>query len=182
MFKKIIHKKDNGFDNTTLKRSYATAESLKWTAQPRNPVETTEGQEVSLTWNYTLTADEQTASQTFFKVTWRKFNLGTSSFDEFAFYLKITGTNSVFTEPNAPRIVIDRSIGTSSASLQFKDVRLEDEGIYKIEVSVAFPGAIILAEQEVNFTVMGKDCSLHLVLSFLSWMKHSRNSAFENSS
>ena len=89
---------------------------------------------MSLTWNYTLTADEQTASQTFFKITWRKFNLGTSSFHEFASYLKITGTNPLFTEPNAPRILVDRSIGTSSASLQFKDVRLKDEGIYKIEI------------------------------------------------
>ena len=134
------------------------AESLNWTAQPLNPVETTEGQEVSLTWNYTLNAGEQTASQTFFKVTWRKLNLGTLSFDEFAFYLKITGTSPVFTEPNAPRIVVDRSIGKSSASLQFKDIRLEDEGIYKIEVSVTFPGTATIAEQEFNLTVVGKFC------------------------
>ena len=134
------------------------AESLNLTSQPLNPVETTEGQEVSLTWNYTLTADEQTASQTFFKVTWRKFNLGTSSFDEFAVYLKITGTNALFTEPNEPRIVVDRSIGTSSASLQFKDVRLEDEGIYKIEISLTFPGTAAIAEQEFNLTVVGKFC------------------------
>ena len=113
---------------------------------------------MSLTWNYTLTADEQTASQTFFKVTWRKFNLGTSSFDDFAFYLKITGSNPTFFEPNAPRIVVDRSIGNSSASLQFKDIRLEDEGIYKIEVSVTFPGTATIAEQEFNLTVVGKFC------------------------
>ena len=134
------------------------AESLNWTAQPLNPVETTEGQELSLTWNYTLTANEQTASQTFFKVTWRKFNLGTSSFAEFASYLKITGSNPTIFEPNAPRIVVDRSIGDSSALLQFKDVRLEDEGIYKIEVSVAFPGTVPTAEQEFNLTVVGKFC------------------------
>ena len=113
---------------------------------------------MSLTWNYTLTADEQTASQTFFRITWRKFNLGTSSFDEFASYLKITGTNALFTEPNEPRIVVDRSIGTSSASLQFKGVRLEDEGIYKIEISVTFPGTAAIAEQEFNLTVVGKFC------------------------
>ena len=111
---------------------------------------------MSLTWNYTLTADEQTASQTFFKVTWRKLNLGTSTFDEFASYLKITWNNPAFSEPNAPRIVVDRSISTSSALLQFKDVRLEDEGIYKIEVSVTFPGTVTFAEQEFNLTVMGK--------------------------
>ena len=70
---------------------------------------------MSLTWNYTLTVGEQTASQTFFKVTWRKFNPGTSSFDEFASYVKFTGSNPTFSEPNAPRIVVDRSIGNSSA-------------------------------------------------------------------
>ena len=111
---------------------------------------------MSLTWNYTLTADEQTASQTFFKVTWRKLILGTLSFDEFAFYLKITGTSPVFNEPNAPRIVVDRSISTGSALLQFKDVRLEDEGIYKFEVSVTFPGTVTIAEQVFNLTVVGK--------------------------
>ena len=121
---------------------------------------------MSLTWNYTLTADEQTASQTFFKVTWRKFNLGTSSFDDFASYLKIIGNNPSFSEPNAPRIVVDRSISTSSALLQFKDFRLEDEGIYKIEVSVTFPGATI-AEQLFNLTVKGRGCSLLLNLSVL---------------
>ena len=122
---------------------------------------------MSLTWNYTLTADEQTASQTFFKVTWRKFNLGTSSFDDFASYLKITGSNPTFFEPNAPRIVVDRSISTSSALLQFKDVRLEDEGIYKFEVSVTFPGAATIAEQLFNLTVKGRGCSLLLNLSVL---------------
>ena len=113
---------------------------------------------MSLTWNYTLTADEQTASQTFFKVTWRKINLGTLyiSFHEFAFYLKFPGTSPDFTEPNAPRIVVDRSIGTSSAILQFMDSRLKDEGIYKIEVSVIFPGTVTIAEQVFNLTVVGK--------------------------
>ena len=113
---------------------------------------------MSLTWNYTLTADEQTDSQTFFKVTWRKFNLGISSFDEFAHYLKITGSSPSFNEPNAPRIVVDRSIGTSSAKLQFKDIRLEDEGIYKMEVSVKFPGTPTIAEHEFNLSVVGKFC------------------------
>ena len=113
---------------------------------------------MSLTWNYTLTANEQTASQTFFKVTWRKFNLGTSSFAEFASYLKIIGSNPVIFDPDAPRIVVDRSIGTSSATLRFRDVRLEDEGIYKIEVSVTFPGTVPTAEQEFNVTVKGRGC------------------------
>ena len=113
---------------------------------------------MSLTWNYTLTADEQTASQTFFKVTWSKLNLGTSSFDDFASYLKIIGNNPTLFEPNAPRIVVDRSISKSSALLKFKDVRLEDEGLYKIGISVTFPGAVTIAEQEFNLTVVGKFC------------------------
>ena len=145
-----IHKKNEGYDNTTN----ATAESLNWTSQPRNPVETTEGQEVSLTWNYTLNASEQTASESFFKVTWRKFNL------EFAAFIKFTGFNPLFNEPNSRRIVTDRSIGDSSATLQFVDVRLEDEGIYKIEVSVTFPGTATIAEQAFNLTVKGTSCSL----------------------
>ena len=122
---------------------------------------------MSLTWNYTFTAVEQTASQTFFKVTWRKLNLGISSFDEFASYLKFTGTSPLFSEPNAPRIVVDRSIGTSSATLQFMDVRREDDGIYKIEVSVTFPGTATIAEQEFNVTVEGRGCSLLLILAVL---------------
>ena len=113
---------------------------------------------MSLTWNYTLNASEQTASNSFLKVTWRKFNLGTSSFDQFASYVKFTGSNPFFDEPNSPRIVIDKSIGTSSATLQFVEVRLEDEGIYKIEVSVTFPGTATIAEQDFNLTVKGRGC------------------------
>ena len=117
---------------------------------------------MSLTWNYTLTANEQTASQTFFRVTWRKLNLATSSFDQLASYFKITGSNPTFSEPNAPLIVVDRSVSTSSALLQFTNVRLEDEGIYKIEISVIFPGAATIAEQEFNVTVKGRGCSIFL--------------------
>ena len=72
---------------------------------------------MSLTWNYTFTADELTASQTFFKVTWRKLNLGTSTFDEFASYVKFIGSTPTIFELNAPRIIVDRSIGTSSRKL-----------------------------------------------------------------
>ena len=120
---------------------------------------------MSLTWNYTLAADEQTDSQTFFRVTWRKLILGTSSFDAFSSYLKIIGSDPLFNEPNVPRILIDRSIGTSSATLQFMDIRLKDEGIYKIEVSVTFPGTATIAEQVFNLTVKGRGCSLLLIPS-----------------
>ena len=146
-----------------------TAESLNWTAQPSNPIMVRGGQDVSLTWNYSLTSYEQNNSQTLFMVIWRKFDLGTSSFDVFATYVKITGSSAAYHQPNAPRIVVDRSTGNVSATLQFKNVRLEDAGIYKVEVSVGwFPGPITIADQEFYFIVLGKDCTVHkFEMSFL---------------
>ena len=146
-----------------------TAESLNWTAQPSNPIMVRGGQDVSLTWNYSLTSYEQNNSQTLFMVIWRKFDLGTSSFDVFATDVKITGSSAAYHQPNAPRIVVDRSTGNVSATLQFKNVRLEDAGIYKVEVSVGwFPGPITIADQEFYFIVLGKDCTVHkFEMSFL---------------
>ena len=146
-----------------------TAESLNWTAQPSNPIMVRGGQDVSLTWNYSLTSYEQNNSQTLFMVIWRKFDVGTSSFDVFATYVKITGSSAAYHQPNAPRIVVDRSTGNVSATLQFKNVRLEDAGIYKVEVSVGwFPGPITIADQEFYFIVLGKDCTVHkFEMSFL---------------
>ena len=146
-----------------------TAESLNWTAQPTNPIMVRGGQDVSLTGNYSLTSYEQNNSQTLFMVRWRKFDLGTSSFDVFATYVKITGSSAAYRQPNAPRIVVDRSTGNVSATLQFKNVRLEDAGIYKVEVSVGwFPGPITIADQEFYFIVLGKDCTVHkFEMSFL---------------
>lgn len=95
-------------------------------------------------------------------VRWRKFDLGTSSFDVFATYVKITGSSAAYHQPNAPRIVVDRSTGNVSATLQFKNVKLEDAGIYKVEVSVGwFPGPVTIADQEFYFIVLGKGCTLH---------------------
>ena len=146
-----------------------TAESLNWTAQPSNPIMVRGGQDVSLTWNYSLTSYEQNNSQTLFMVIWRKFDVGTSSFDVFATYVKITGSSAAYRQPNAPRIVVDRSTGNVSATLQFKNVRLEDAGIYKVEVSVGwFPGPVTIADQEFYFIVLGKDCTVHkFEMSFL---------------
>ena len=146
-----------------------TAESLNWTAQPSNPIMVRGGQDVSLTWNYSLTSYEQNNSQTLFMVIWRKFDVGTSSFDVFATYVKITGSSAAYRQPNAPRIVVDRSTGNVSATLQFKNVRLEDEGIYKVEVSVGwFPGPVTIADREFYFIVLGKDCTVHkFEMSFL---------------
>lgn len=146
-----------------------SAESLNWTAQPTNPIMVRGGQDVSLTWNYSLTSYEQNNSQTLFMVRWRKFDVGTSSFDVFATYVKITGSSAAYHQPNSPRIVVDRSTGNVSATLQFKNVRLEDAGIYKVEVSVGwFPGPVTIADQEFYFIVLGKDCTVHkFEMSFL---------------
>lgn len=146
-----------------------TAESLNWTAQPTNPIMVRGGQDVSLTWNYSLTSYEQNNSQTLFMVRWRKFDVGTSSFDVFATYVKITGSSAAYHQPNAPRIVVDRSTGNVSATLRVKNVRLEDAGIYKVEVSVGwFPGPVTIADQEFYFIVLGKDCTVHkFEMSFL---------------
>ena len=115
------------------------------------------GQDVSLTWNYSLTSYEQNNSQTLFMVRWRKFDLGTSSFDVFATYVKITGSSAAYHQPNAPRIVVDRSTGNVSATL-----KLEDAGVYKVEVSVGwFPGPVTIADKEFYFIVLGKGCNLH---------------------
>ena len=59
-------------------------------------------------------------------------------------------------EPNAPHIVIDRASGVNSATLQIKGVTTDDEGRYKIEISVVFPGTVIAADQEVNLIVLGE--------------------------
>ena len=131
-------------------------DSLTWTAQPTNPTEAIAGQDVPLTWNYTLTSYELTKSQTFLFVRWRKFNPSNSSYDTIASPNKIVNLAAAYSEPSAPRIVVDRATDTNFSSLLINDVRIEDGGIYKIEISVEFPGSVILADNEVNFTVSGK--------------------------
>ena len=129
-------------------------ESVTWTAQPTNPTEVTKGQDVSLTWSYSLTADELTKSNTYFSIKWSKFNPSSSAYGQLATYIKIVGQVPAYDE-DAPHIVIDRSTGVNSATLQINDIRIDDEGIYKIEISVEFPGTAIAADHEVNFTVLG---------------------------
>jgi len=130
----------------------SSVEPLTWTAQPSNPTMIIRGHDVALTWHYSLSAEEQTKSQTYFLVKWTKFNDSSSSYNEVANYIKITGLGPAYNE-QAPHIVVDRATGTSFASLQINDVRIDDEGIYKIEISVEFPGTVIAAEHEVNLTV-----------------------------
>ena len=111
---------------------------------------------MSLTWSYSLTADEQTKSQLFFKAFWRKLTPASSSFDEIASFIIISAGSPAHNEPNAPHIVVGRASGVNSATLQIKVVTTDDEGRYKIEISVVFPGTVIAAYQEVNLTVLGE--------------------------
>ena len=114
------------------------------------------GDDATLTWRYSLSADEQTKSDTYFFIAWGKFNRSTSNYDRIALRVKTVGQNPLYDEPSAPHIVIDRATGTSFASLQINDVVIDDGGIYKIQISVVFPGTAFIAEQEVNVTVLGK--------------------------
>ena len=108
---------------------------------------------MTLTWRYSLTSQEQTNSQTSFIVKWLKFNDSSSQYDQIASYLTISGFNPAYTE-QAPHIVVDRATGNSFASLQMNDVKIDDEGIYKIEIS--FQIGVVAADHEVNLTVSGK--------------------------
>ena len=94
-------------------------------------------------------------SHLFFKVTWRKFNPSSLSFDEVGSFNIISAGVPAHTEPNAPHIVIDRASGVNSSTLQIKGFTTDDEGRYKIEISVVFPGTVIAADQEVNVAVLG---------------------------
>ena len=61
-------------------------ESLTWTAQPSNPTGVTKGQDVSLTWSYSLTADELTKSNIYFLIKWSKFNNSSYQLDSIIKY------------------------------------------------------------------------------------------------
>jgi len=134
------------------------SESFNWTAQPINPTPAIKGQDVSLSWQYSLTADELLQSQTLFVISWKKLNPSTSNYDQMATknFLKVVGAPS-YQEPRSPRIRIDRN---KEATLHIKDVKREDEGTYKIEFSLQSDGTV-LAEQRVNLTVLGKLSSVH---------------------
>ncbi|KAJ7390867.1 hypothetical protein OS493_021758 [Desmophyllum pertusum] len=131
----------------------SSVESFNWTAQPTNPTPAIKGQDVSLTWNYSLTADELLKTKTYFIIAWKNSDYG---IDNIASKFFIRGAVNVgnlgYTEPQLPHIVVDRN---DPATLHIKDVRREDEGTYKIEFTLTSFGNII-AEQEVNLTVLGK--------------------------
>ncbi|XP_022808216.1 hemicentin-2-like isoform X2 [Stylophora pistillata] len=126
-------------------------ESFSWTGQPANPTLVTKGVDTSLTWKFTLTANEQIKSQTFYFIRWTKFNEASSNYDLIGAvtFLGATGSRG-YAEPRAPHIEIDL---TDQATLLINNVRAEDEGTYKIEFGVQLNGTL-LANHEVNVTVL----------------------------
>ena len=121
--------------------------------QTDNPTLVTKGEDESLIWEFTLTADEQTKKDQFNFVKWHKFNQSSLDYDWVGgkIFVKALGSTT-YNEPMAPRITIDRN---HQATLLIKNVRTEDEGTYKIEYSVEFDGTL-LAYQEFNVSVLGK--------------------------
>ena len=148
------------------------AESFNWTVQTDNPTLVTKGEDTSLIWEFTLTADEQTKKDLFNFVKWRKFNQSSLDYDLVGVktFVKAVGSTT-YDEPMAPHITIDRN---RQATLLINNVRREDEGTYKFEYSVEFYGTL-LAYQEFNVTVSGKVlcvrgfCSFTLIVKWVSW-------------
>ena len=128
-------------------------EAFNWTVQPTNPSLVIKGKDVSLIWQFNLTAAEQLKSDNLYLITWKKFNHLSSNYDYIGSrtYLKVVGRPS-YVEPRAPHIEIDRN---DPATLRINNVRREDEGTYKIEYSLEID-ATVLADHEVNVTVLGK--------------------------
>ena len=121
--------------------------------QTDNPTLVTKGEDESLIWEFTLTADEQTKKDQFNFVKWLKFNQSSLNYDWVGVktFVKVIGSTT-YDEPMAPHITIDRN---HQATLLINNVRREDEGTYKIEYSVEFDGTL-LAYQEFNVSVLGK--------------------------
>ncbi|KAJ7350131.1 hypothetical protein OS493_038332 [Desmophyllum pertusum] len=130
--------------------------SFNWTAQPTNPTQAIKGQDVSLTWNYSLAADELLMTQTYFTIIWTRLTQSSSAYNIIGSKFFITGVVIVgqlgHTEPQGPHIVVDKN---DPATLHIKDVRREDEGTYRIEFTLGSFGNII-ADRKVNLTVLGK--------------------------
>ena len=121
--------------------------------QTDNPTLVTKGEDESLIWEFTLTADEQAKSDVFNFVKWHKFNQSSLDYDLVGVktFVKAFGSTT-YDEPMAPHIMIDRN---HQATLLINNVRKEDEGTYKIEYSVQLDGTL-LAYQEFNVSVLGK--------------------------
>ena len=140
--------------------------------QTENPTLVTKGEDKSLIWEFTLTADEQTKSDLFNFVKWHKLNQSSLDYDLVGRrnFAKAFGS-AAYEEPMAPHIKVDRN---HQATLLINNVRREDEGTYKIEYGVEFDGTL-LAYQEFNVSVLGKVLcvrgfhSFTLVVKGVSW-------------
>ena len=136
-----------------------------------NPTMVTKGEDESLIWEFTLTADEQAKKDLLYFLKWHKFNPSRLEYDLVGAksYFKSFGSTA-YDEPMAPHIKVDRN---RQATLLIYNVRREDEGSYKIEYSVELDGTL-LAYQEFNVTVSGKIlcvrgcCSFTIVTSWVS--------------
>ena len=73
-------------------------------------------------------------------------------YTEVASYAVFGGT-LFFSEPNKPHIVVGRPIASDLATLLINDVKRNDEGLYKIEYSLASGK---LNESEISLIVLGK--------------------------
>ena len=131
----------------------------------------TKGEDESLIWEFTLTAEEQAKNDLLHFMKWHKFNQSSLQYDLVGAksYFKSFGSTA-YDEPMAPHIKVDRN---RQATLLINNVRREDEGTYKIEYSVELDGTL-LAYQEFNITVSGKIlcvrgcCSFTLVTNWVS--------------
>ena len=121
--------------------------------QTDNPTLVPKGEDKSLKWEFTLTADKQAKNDLFHFVKWHKFNQSSLDYDFVGgkTFVKSFGRTS-YDEPMAPHITIDKN---RQATLLINNVRREDEGTYKIEYSVQIDGTL-LAYQEFNVSVLGK--------------------------
>ena len=141
--------------------------------QADNPTMVTKGEDESLIWEFTLTADEQAKNDLFNFVKWHKFNKSSLDYDLVGgkTFTKAFGSTT-YEEPVAPHITIDRN---RQATLLINNVRGEDQGTYKIEYGVQLDGTL-LAYQEFNVTVLGKVlcvrgfCNFTLVVKWVSWV------------
>ena len=150
--------------NCLLTGEIHIADSLTWTGQPANPTEAMEGNNVVLTWNYALTTDEQANSQSFFLIQWFKFNLSLLVFDQIASkqFLSIQIPSLSYKELLSPHIVIDKNHKTDSVTLHINDVKIDDEGQYKIRYGTDISGKNF-AELAMNLTVLGECVTLLIV-------------------
>ena len=141
--------------------------------QTDNPTLVTKGEDESLIWEFTLTADEQAKNDLFHFVKWHKFNLSSLNYDSIGSKTFVKSfVVASYDEPLAPHIRVDRN---RQATLLINNVRREDEGTYKIEYGVELDGTL-LAYQEFNVSVLGKVlsvrgfCRFTLVAKWVSWL------------